>query len=1096
MLSIASLVIAAGGLLLQTGHSQIVTDLAFSNTTPLLASAGAERRVLFWDPASGLTERRYSHASTAPSSIAWSADDTLVALGNTDGEVTVLAFPSLAPLVTLVPSKKGEWVKGLAFVGSRLLASTWAGVYGYDTKSWAKVELTGEVALEEGSIAVQRVTERVFLSRHVGGYYNSSTSSTAFGRGSAVELDGRTLSVVRWYQAPLSTSFVAPSPNGELLAGVAVDGRTIEHPKQIYVWSTKTGQLMRTYDFGTKPTAAVSRVAWLDDKTLLAGQGNQLQWLSVDAAAPQRSLPFDAQVMNVAVDSTRFVAAIVLANGRQITLVDAREGSVTQQLRQRVQEPAAQLAPRRLPHELLVGYGDRMRVWDLATGKVSPGFVKADNAWEFSAHPGADGIAVLQTAGPRGTSANEIWLTDKLGERVQTRALTDDARTFALDGKQKNGFSAGNRGVCRIGLVGEVFKTSACKTDISRRLGGVDSMTLSPDEKRLALGTSAGKIVLLDGTTSQQRAVSAQMPHEPVWQLAFSPDSTQLLSASMGGDVWLLDGSTLKHQALVTQRREYSNTYRAAIAFSADGRWFAASGDSTEVVLGSREKGGAQRRFAAGDGAVSSLGFTSDSRYLVTGTLDGLVRLWKPSDLSLVASLIAVDEADFVIVTPDNYYMASRGALDAVAFERDGVAYPFEQFDAVLNRPDIVLERLGYADKATLELLKSAAGRRMARLGARPGASDAGLFAQLPEVHVVTDKGAVVKDASVVLQVAASAEASLAALNVWVNDVPLRKAAGELLTGRTYSGPVTVPLSTGRNRIQVSVTDQRGIESKRATINVKRPGVASNKTFFVGLGVSRYSNHAYDLTYAAKDAKNLGEIFGAAGKALLLIDERATKEGLAAAREFLSTAREDDLVVVFIAGHGVVSNDLDYYFATHDVDFDHPEERGVRYEALEALFDGLRARNRLLLMDTCHSGEIDKPEVILASAPDVPAGARVRAVAARGVKAKSPVANANLEALLAQLFSDVRKGVGAVVVSSAAGTELAIESSELENGVFTYAWREALAQAKADKNSDGKVQVSEAREYVFARVKALTRGLQTPTMRREVIANDFAIVGR
>ena len=73
----------------------------------------------------------------------------------------------------------------------------------------------------------------------------------------------------------------------------------------------------------------------------------------------------------------------------------------------------------------------------------------------------------------------------------------------------------------------------------------------------------------------------------------------------------------------------------------------------------------------------------------------------------------------------------------------------------------------------------------------------------------------------------------------------------------------------------------------------------------------------------------------------------------------------DDVVIVFVAGHGVLDEKLDFYFGTYDMDFNNPKGRGLSYDELESVIEDIPARRKLILMDACHAGELDKEDVEL-----------------------------------------------------------------------------------------------------------------------------------
>jgi uncharacterized caspase-like protein len=92
-----------------------------------------------------------------------------------------------------------------------------------------------------------------------------------------------------------------------------------------------------------------------------------------------------------------------------------------------------------------------------------------------------------------------------------------------------------------------------------------------------------------------------------------------------------------------------------------------------------------------------------------------------------------------------------------------------------------------------------------------------------------------------------------------------------------------------------------------------------------------------------------------------------------------------------------------------------------------------------------------------------------------------------------ELFADLRRGTGAVVISSASGNEYALEGEQWSNGVFTYALLNGLKNAQADVNQDQTVTVSELQAYVIDEVRKLTAGGQNPTVRRENLDYDFVV---
>lgn len=104
----------------------------------------------------------------------------------------------------------------------------------------------------------------------------------------------------------------------------------------------------------------------------------------------------------------------------------------------------------------------------------------------------------------------------------------------------------------------------------------------------------------------------------------------------------------------------------------------------------------------------------------------------------------------------------------------------------------------------------------------------------------------------------------------------------------------------------------------------------------------------------------------------------------------MPTPTIDDFVVVFIAGHGVHDStpQAPDYFITFDTDVARLSETAAPFGQVKSLLFATVAREKLLLMDTCESGEAEeRGESIPAPAGAVlrqrPRGAVLRSV--RGI---------------------------------------------------------------------------------------------------------------
>lgn len=482
--------------------------------------------------------------------------------------------------------------------------------------------------------------------------------------------------------------------------------------------------------------------------------------------------------------------------------------------------------------------------------------------------------------------------------------------------------------------------------------------------------------------------------------------------------------------------------------------------------------------------------FTTDRR--------GRTVVWDAASRKPIVSMLALGDKDFIFLTPDNYYMGSQGIYDHIHFVKGLDVYGFDQFDLKLNRPDIVLARLG-APESVVATYRKAWEKRVKKMGFSPDRLSAELHVPTVELDPLPF---VTSEKSVALRVRAKdTKYPLARLMVNVNGVPVESRHGkEIKAGSEYVAEIPVELASGTNVISVSVFNDRGVESYKAEAEIWRENPDARADVYVAaVGVSEYDQPGFNLNYAAKDATDFIELAqkhaahsGTQVHTLMLSDDVVDKGALEKIRAFFSNARRDDVAVLFYAGHGLLDANMDYFLATHDVDFNNPAAKGWSYDDFEDVIDGIAPLKKFCFVDACHSGEIDKDDFVAETTKKVEAGTITFRAAGAGLK-EHVAGTAATRNLVKNLFIDFRQGTGATVLSSSDGMEVSIEGGGIANGLFTHAILQGVTSGSADADADGEVSMSELSEYVGREVSRLSAGTQTPGIRLQNRRLDYKL---
>ncbi len=287
-------------------------------------------------------------------------------------------------------------------------------------------------------------------------------------------------------------------------------------------------------------------------------------------------------------------------------------------------------------------------------------------------------------------------------------------------------------------------------------------------------------------------------------------------------------------------------------------------------------------------------------------------------------------------------------------------------------------------------------------------------------------------------------------------------------------------LAEGRNSIEVDYLDHfhrlhyasflldRGTGRPPRLLAASGPPVRiTGQKYAVVVGVAKYQNAGaglVNLRYADRDADSFRSFLESPSggsfpkqNILTLLNEDATNEALRSALfTFLSKPRPDDLVVIYLAGHGSPdpNDSRNLYFLTYDTKVDDMGGTAFPMFQFQDVFDRvLKARRVITFVDSCHSFGITG-EKNLGGQHNNLINQYIQRFASNGERAVLTASNTSELS-----FEDSRWGGG--------------------HGVFTYYLLKGLAR-DADANRDGTVTIAELSTFLRDKVTGDTDGRQNP----------------
>ncbi|HEY5864383.1 MAG TPA: caspase family protein, partial [Candidatus Tectomicrobia bacterium] len=465
------------------------------------------------------------------------------------------------------------------------------------------------------------------------------------------------------------------------------------------------------------------------------------------------------------------------------------------------------------------------------------------------------------------------------------------------------------------------------------------------------------------------------------------------------------------------------------------------------------------------------------------------MRTYKVPEVSPLVTIFPSQDGEWVAWTRSGYYAASPRGDRYIGWhmnrglDRAADWYGADQFAATFYRPDVVAKTLEMGSEEAA--LKALGGRQ-----AWQSPVDVVKHAP-PTVRILAPQDGIRLDAvetTLRFEIRKQNDDPLSEVLVMVNGRAVRRTPGSAraitnaqeLEPRQSTHEMAVPLVPGRNQVQVVAATRYArsnpigvtVEQQRALPQKAGAGAAAlqPRLFMLAVGVNRYANARYNLNFARQDAEAFAKFFTTQQQKLfsevhtrILLDEQATRGNILDGLDWLGGMAQNDMAIIFLAGHGQTSDSNHFYFLGHDADFEKLRQTGLKWTELRDTLQALPGIV-ILMADACH------------------AGAATRENTRRdGSSVWNPEE-------LTRAFVGLETGV--VVFMASMGREFSVENAAWGHGAFTKALLDGMGGA-ADYEKDDLLHLSELQTYVQRTVPKLTNNNQHPTIHKPQTVPDF-----
>lgn len=685
------------------------------------------------------------------------------------------------------------------------------------------------------------------------------------------------------------------------------------------------------------------------------------------------------------------------------------------------------------------------------------------------------------------------WRQEKM---IKTFSLQEPVTKTTFSGTT-NFFAIGQMG--GITSIFDLNKVELIR-DITIDRHHVGALAFHPNGKDIAIGVLAriqfqpSPLVLHDIRTGEEKAKSTDTGYFTM--VAFNENGSEIMTAGLTGSTTkkflkILDGSTLALKKnldteinLMSSLLPYGGLYTGGKLLSITlSQSFnvndAATGDIVFTTKSERVKIPPVWKFGVGTYTIFPLD-NKGERVLINASKDNINQIYDSKANAIIGYFFSDSNDDFAVIardgrvdgTPDalsKLFWTSRNWTTRNSSAKTSLESTFEKgFTPKLLSEIFTENALKQTTFEVDEVISKIPVLTIGSINGKPvvanSVSEAKLKSSKIEIRSVENGGEIT-------------EVKLYQNSKLVKSLPKSNT-------NSYVFDVTLISSFGEdNYFYVTAGSKSGIDAEKVKFTIAYKGLTEEqpRLFMLTIGINNYKNSKYNLNYAQADADGVDKAIRQSSASLFkeiipytIRNDKATKATiLAAFEEIKKKALEQDVLLVYYAGHGVMTDNAngngEFYVVPHDIiqlygRDDILKDKGVSATTLKKYSSEINAQKQIFILDACQS----------ASA--------LESVAVRG---------AGEEKAIAQLA----RSTGTFWITATGSNQFASEFVKLGHGIFTYSLLEGIKGA-ADTNGDNKLTVRELSTFIENKVPELSEQLKGSPQFPSAYSfgNDFPIV--